>query len=297
MTGTVLGKAATLSTHGTSIRLKVSGFVSQATCPSLCFGLCYMSLQAPIAIRIRLTPQDVVFSADPSQASKNLSSSTGGGKFGEQVHGIMQEGAPAIYPTDQRVVMLSGGEVSFVITGLAKPEQALQWIAEGAALAGSTQAIPDEVALAIELFNLSGFEPSPRAAFIVHCTALEQMFRPVPVDPKTLDHINRIIANLDRLGTEAESDEERHCLRRLTGRLGNLKKYSITRSVQEGVAKVLAPGDEPRAKAIVEELGNIYRVRNTLAHAGRADLGDAPRCLQHLLKQIIMAKLGKPAPG
>jgi len=77
----------------------------------------------------------------------------------------------------------------------------------------------------------------------------------------------------------------------LKGRLGNLKRYSIAFSLQEGVSSLLAPNDTQRAEQIKDELSDIYRCRNDLAHAGRADLGDLPRRLQTLLKDVILARL------
>jgi hypothetical protein len=35
----------------------------------------------------------------------------------------------------------------------------------------------------------------------------------------------------------------------------------------------------------------IYKVRNDLAHAGRVELGDAPRKLQVILKSVLIAQL------
>lgn len=54
-----------------------------------------------------------------------------------------------------------------IISGLGQPSQALNWIAEGADIGGAANELDDDVATAVEFFNLSGFEPSPRAAFVV----------------------------------------------------------------------------------------------------------------------------------
>lgn len=294
--GTVLGRPAVLVTEGTSIRLKVSGFPGKgealAACPHICFGLRYISLQTPIAVRFNLTPQDVVFSPDPREAARNVSKTFGGANFGDEVHGIMQDGAPAIYPTGQKVLMLSGGEVSFTITGMGKPDQALPSIDEGAASGVEHQNLPDDLDTAIELFNLAGFETSPRAAFIVHCTALEQLFKPLPVDDIARQEIESMEAALTKKAVDATSEGQRRMFERLKGRLGNLKRYSIASSVQEGVARLLAPLNQKQAETIIEELRAIYRVRHDLAHAGRAELGDAPRRLQSILKEVLIARLG-----
>lgn len=294
--GTVLGRSALLVTEGTSIRLMVSGFPGKdealAACPHICFGLRYMSLQTPIAVRFNLTPQDVVFSPDPREAARNISKSFGGADFGAEVHGIMQDGAPAIYPTGQKVLMLSGGEVSFTITGMGKPDQALRWIDEGAASGTELQHLPEDLDTAIELFNLAGFETSPRAAFIVHCTALEQLFKPQPVDESTRQEIESMETALTKKAADATSDEESRMFQRLKGRLGNLKRYSIASSVQEGVAGILAPHSPKQAETIIEEVRAIYSVRHDLAHAGRAELGDAPRKLQEILKKVLIVRLG-----
>lgn len=294
--GTILGRPAVLVTDGTSVRLKVSGFSSQsdaqAACPRICFGLRYMSLQTPVAVRFNLTPQDVVFSPDPREAARNVSKTFGGADFGAEVHGIMQDGSPAIYQTGQTVLMFSGSEVSLTITGMGKPEQALRWIHQGAASAIGTRVLPDELDTAIELFNLAGFETSPRAAFIVHCTALEQLFKPQPVDEGTRQEIDAMSAALTKKAAESTSDDQRRMYERLKGRLGNLKRYSIASSVQEGVAGILAPDDAERSSVIIQEVQAIYRVRHDLAHAGRAELGDAPRKLQAILKDVLLAQLG-----
>ena len=237
------------------------------------------------------TPQDVVFSKDPREAAGNVSKSFGGTDFGTEVHGIMEDGAPAIYPTGQKILMLSGGEVTLTITGIGKPEQAMQRIAEGADLAQGRVDVPDDLDTAVGLFNLSGFEPSPRAAFVVHCTALEQLFRPEKVDAETLQDIKRMESDLDQQAAAATTEMEKTRLGRLMGRLGILKRYSIAVSLQNGVSSLLAANDSQRAEQIKNELRDIYRVRNDLAHAGRAELGDLPRRLQTLLKEVILARL------
>lgn len=293
--GTILGLPATLITNGTSVRLKVTGFPSEQearqACPRLCFGLRYMSVQTPIAVRMNLTPQDVVFSKNPREAAANVSKSFGGTDFGTDVHGIMEDGAPAIYPTGNKILMFSFGEVTLKITGIGKPEQTMQLIAEGTDLAKGGVDIPDDLDIALELFNLSGFETSPRAAFIVHCTALEQLFRPKKVDAATLQDIERIESELCQQTKAATSELEKTRIVRLKERLGMLKRYSITASLQEGVSSLLAPNDTQRAEQIKVEIREIYRVRSELAHAGRADLGNLPRRLQTLLKDVILARL------
>ncbi len=250
-----------------------------------------MSVQTPIAVRMNLTPQDVVFSKDPREAAANVSKSFGGTDFGTEVHGIMEDGAPAIYPTGQKILMLSGGEVTLTITGIGKPEQAMLWIAEGADLAQGCVDIPEDLDTAVELFNLSGFERSPRAAFVVHCTALEQLFRPEKVDTATLQDIQRMESELDKRAATATTELDKTRLGRLKGRIGILKRYSIAASLQEGVSSLLAPKDPQRAEQIKDELRDIYRARNDLAHAGRVDLGDLPRRLQIMLKDVILARL------
>jgi hypothetical protein len=293
--GKVLGRPAELTTHGTSIRLKVTGFASkeeaELACPRLCFGLRYMSLQVPIAIRLELYPQKVAFCPDPVEGAKNVSRSFGGTDFGDEVHGIMQDGAPAIYPTGNKILMFTGGEVTMTISGLGKPSDAMRWIAEGAASAAATTEIDDTLATAIELFNLAGFEPSPRAAFIVHCTALEQLFPPEEVDPLTADHIARIGEELGQKAGNASTEEERQLLDRLRQRVQFLKRDSTARAVQNGVSRMLSDDDDGRAEALATEVRDIFKVRHTLAHRGSADLGDAPRRLLDLLKQVLLRKL------
>lgn len=94
-----------------------------------------MSVQTPIAVRMNLTSQDVVFTKDPREAAANVSRSLGGTDFGTEVHGIMQDGAPAIYQTWQKILMMSGGEVTLTIAGIGSPERAMKWISDGAELA------------------------------------------------------------------------------------------------------------------------------------------------------------------
>lgn len=60
----------------------------------------------------------------------------------------------------------------------------------------------------------------------------------------------------------------------------------------EGVAGILAPDDAQHSSEIIQEVQAIYRVRHDLAHVGRAELGDAPRKLQAILKDVLIAKLG-----
>lgn len=185
-TGSVLGKPATLTTHGSGIRLKVSGFESNIAaneaCPSLCFGVRYMSLSIPIAVEFDNTPQKVASARDPRAAALNVSASFGGADFGKELHGIMYDGAPAIYLTGQNITMISGHDVNFIISGIGKTGEALKWIDAGANQYSAVSTVDEEVDIALELFNLAGFEPSPRAAFIVHYTALEQLFPPLQVD-------------------------------------------------------------------------------------------------------------------
>lgn len=292
--GTVLGKPAVLVTKGSSIRLKVSGFDSreaaEGACPRLCFGLQYMSLHVAVAVAINPTPQRITSHPDPVVAASNISQTFGGTNFGTEIHGIMQAGSPAIYPTSHKILMLTGGSVTFTITGIGNPDDALQWIAVGADMDYAAVGKIDGLALANELFNLAGFEPSPSAAFIVHCTALEQLFPPEVVDPITVSHIERMAAELKKLSVEAQSEAERQALERLRDRILILKRDSKGRAVQGGVVETLASADGSRASELLVQLREINRVRNKLAHEGRAELGTAAQQLQDILKAVLLMK-------
>ncbi|MEZ5853220.1 MAG: hypothetical protein R3D67_00185 [Hyphomicrobiaceae bacterium] len=124
------------------------------------------------------------------------------------------------------------------------------------------------------MFNISGFEPSSRAAFLVHCTALEQLFGPEKVDKRTLKDIEDMEGDLEQRAAAANTEREKTRLGRLKLRLSNLKRYSIASSLEEGITNLLAANDIQRAKEIKLELREISQIRNRLAHAGRADLGE-----------------------
>ena len=213
------------------------------------------------------------------------------------MHGIMDTGAPAIYPTGNKILMMSGGSASFVITGLGSPGEAMKWIAEGAELGASEATLQDSIATAVELFNLSGFEPSPRAAFITRCTALEQLFPPEEVDGKTIGQITKIANALEHEATTSQSAEERELLIRLRDRILKLKRDSIARAVQSGVARTLAPQDAAHASLLNSELRSIYKVRHALAHRGRADLGSLSQRLKDVLRQVLQPAAVGSAPS
>lgn len=149
--------------------------------------------------------------------------------------------------------------------------------------------VPYDLDTAVELFSLSGFEPSPRAAFGVHCTALEQLFQPQKVDAEILEEIERMESQLDQRAAAATSVQNKARFDRLKGRLGILKRYSIAASVQEGVTNLLASDDTRRAEQIKSDLRDFYTARNDLAR--QTELGDLPRRLQTLLQEVILARL------
>jgi hypothetical protein len=285
--GLVFGKPALLIANRTRLRLKVSGFKSEGEAhgasAKLCFGVRWMGLQVPIALQFSNTPQKVVKVAPDFKLNLSIDSD-------KKIDCLMVDGSPAIYRTGDKVLMASGGEVNFVISGLGDFQKALQWINEGAERFNESSESDEKVDTALELFNLAGFEPSSKADFLVLCTALEQLFPQENVDAFTLAKLDEIAEALVSQSQNA-SPSEKSALDRLRDRILDLKSEAISKAVRDGVAKTLGAGSSAEAQTLAEEVKQIYKVRNALAHKGRADLGSAPHRLKELLVQVLMRRL------
>lgn len=294
--GTVLDQPAVLVTHGSSIRLKVSGFVSEAAandaCPYLCFGLKYLGVKKSLPIRFSETPRKVFLYDNPEEAAKNISKTFGGSgtEFGSQVHGIMDEGAPAIYRSHHRIVMLSLGSPSVVTSLLGGDHKGLEDVDWGAGQASSVDELPANLETAIELFNNSGFEPSPSAEFIVLVAALEQIFPPEQVDVKTRQLIESIAESLEQQASQA-NDDDCQLIKDLWQRILGLKRESISKSIKHGAACILAEDKELRV-SLSKEIGTIYSRRSDFAHKGEANLSTLSR-LREIVQSILLVKLSE----
>jgi len=137
-------------------------------------------------------------------------------------------------------------------------------------------------ALALELYAASRFESSQKARFVTLVSAIEALAQQEYEDREILDHVEFLIkATKEKLAPPARDQ--------LLSRLGQLKRWSISRACKEMVSEHLGPEE-------AEAFAYAYDVRSQILHEGHVpddtNLGRECRKLDQLASQLLVSICG-----
>jgi hypothetical protein len=142
------------------------------------------------------------------------------------------------------------------------------------------------LSLAVDLFVSSGFEPNPFAMFLLRMTVLEVLAERSQIDEAALDVIEEWIASMKDFAAKGLTDD---LARSLRGRLQNLRKRSISKSVEELVrAEVGTDG--------ARRISELYELRSRMIHDGiipdRATLHVELNDLTVVVRKVLQNRIG-----
>lgn len=144
-------------------------------------SLSWLLLQKGIAAEGSLQPQAITYLADPWKAAENLSKSFGV-KIEGPVHGIIDGSEAAIYLTEKRLRVATGGQPTVFTTVPAN--HALQVLVEGVNFPGSGRLDNDpKLNVALKLYGAYFTEQSATARFLTLIMSLEALTVPTPKSP------------------------------------------------------------------------------------------------------------------
>lgn len=123
--------------------------------------------------------------------------------------------------------------------------------------------LAEKIIIAYELYHASHFETSPRAKFLTLMMAIECLLERQNVDDDVKSHLDILLAITEQ--------SEKQAIKDLKGRLGELKKESITATGKQFIKKHLG-GKEYMDKPAEVFFNDCYKYRGSLVHDGRVEL-------------------------
>lgn len=209
-------------------------------------------------------------------------------------HGRMQADIPAIYKGAEP---RRGGRTSGTLSSLRQPEQFLDWIGEGAALACSGNLAGDgKLALALDLYCAAQFDATSAAKFLTLCTALEAAAPKAAVGPDVAkdveEHVERWKQEAKAFAEAAKPGSDvQQVFNELAERVGNLKRGAHGKRIRAYVRDTLRADCDPEADATARKIPELYGIRGRLTHGDAPQLGDAPDRLDRIVAKVLKAAM------
>lgn len=204
-----------------------------------------------------------------SPVSKDVkANATEVGEVLDDVHGL------CVFPDYERVSFVSSSVSPLIAT------PSTTFVEEFTKAYELNPKLNDKQSLALEMYNLSHFESSLRAHFLMLATAVECLcFQDAQPDP-VVGYVETLIEQAQKSGIEAVQDTS------FLSRLGELKTESISKACRRLVEKHL----DADAAALFQK---CYRIRCDLSHDGKCseDLGTYTPKLDKLVSQLVLADI------
>jgi hypothetical protein len=179
-----------------------------------------------------------------------------------------------VYPDDQSVGLLAGGEVQGLQTMSSK--NAAEHIL-AAMQAGAAPPRDERLRLGVDIFTDAGFQADPYGAFLLRMTVLEVLAdkpRHAEAVQEAIGRWEEEVANLDG------DDQIANARDSLLGSLERLRDRSISRSVRELVREEIGSDEAKR-------VGELYTLRSDMVHEGDVpERGALSAALQELTKIV-----------
>lgn len=291
----------TLDHRGRYLVLKAGDFATEEDAaqflPPLKAGLWNLAIEYNIAFIPDFEQREITWSANPELAGRNLSASFGLPELGP-VHGLADEGGIVIFPSEENIRFIGGGEITARVSTNLK--DVVRVLSEGIVSAQLSTFVTDEkFSTAFDLYLGHFYERSIHARFLSLIMTLEVL---APVTEKhaaaqeLLTGWGQVIK--ERL-SQAVGDDERDALEALSRELEFRKETSIRRRVRRLILDE-APIDDLSKTALARQVVRAYDLRGGLVHSGSVDeneLREAHDITLRAVKLILSARLGLAGLG
>lgn len=277
--------------------LKIEGFESEAGArayvTTVWATLIWVQLNAALAIDARLDINRVQYAHDPVAAATNLSAAFG---FVSEtpIEGLVDGSAPSVYPTDKKVLALTGGDAQ--VTIVTPMERVVQLLQEGLGFPAHDRLLTDaKLCVAIDLYGAHFSETSINARFLTLVMALEALAEGEKRPAAVLDLLASWRNELDELkhGFPA-GDERRTALESIERELFFRQENSIRSQVRTLVKATLTAIGDADAEQTARSAVKIYDHRSTLVHEGRLErqvLSQAFSDVKSIVERVLRARV------
>jgi hypothetical protein len=157
--------------------------------------------------------------------------------------------------------------------------------------------ITEKDALALELFNSSYFENSPRTQFLILIQMLETLAERANRPKNIISTLDEILKDLkaEKLRSQKRPDDAEN-IGRIISSIGGLKKESITQAITRLAEGLCGEGKFGQLTSS-EFVQKCYKIRGSLTHSGSTDISDAQllsiiRGLRQLCRLALKARIG-----
>ncbi|MFO1429222.1 MAG: hypothetical protein U1F76_03650 [Candidatus Competibacteraceae bacterium] len=276
--------------------LTIDGFQTENDAESfinrLWSGLMWVLLHLNLAPQATLELTTVTYAEDPDAAAENLSKC-----FGIQIEGpvdgLLDNSRPAVYLTNKRLRIITGGEARIIVK---KPAESFFELLQEY-FNFSEQALPladSKLRVALDLYATYFSESSANARFLTLVMSLEALAtgttRPQPV----LDLLKKWQDEVEKAKVSLTDDTE--CMAAMDSLCRELlfrRESSIRSQIRHLVFTTLRDSGQPDAEQTANTAVKVYDHRSTLVHDGKLDpqiLGQAISDAKSIVERVLRAR-------
>lgn len=279
--------------------LKVIGLPSEeeakAFIANIRSGLAWLLLKHGIPADAELNTQTTQYFPDPKKVAADWSKAFGAPI--EPSDGAINELSPAVYLTEKKLVVVSGG-FETITTHFPLEEFVLDPLSEGVIFPASKAFAEDQkLTVALDLYGAYFTEKSSNARFLTLIMSLEVLAVGVERTPLVLDlldewgkQVNEILDKVDPESDDAQS------LMVIRDQLLFKRVDSIGSAIRNLVLSTLQEVAGVNAKALAKRATKLYNLRGKLVHNGYLDpkeLGDATTEAKEIVHRVLMTRFQK----
>jgi len=264
-------------------------------------GLIWADLRYHIGLRFTIEPTSIHF-YDPPLEISDKSRNTNLMPEIEWTHidGDYYGNDTVIVPEHKRLILNKMGGINVIAgTGVS----VLASMISEAMIYPYPERVFDEpkLRLAYEIYSSAFFESSDNARFLTLVMVLEALCPDSDAPNYIVEMVEKLMIQLKELGSKSLKGSHDHDLEILVGRLGSLKKRSITQGIRSLVVEKLKFDQEVIDPAAVgREVVETYDLRSELVHTGRADANSVKRAitkLEYVVPRILKVMFSEIAKG
>jgi hypothetical protein len=277
--------------------LKVIGFPVEAEAHTyakrIWNGLTWSLLDYGIPFEATLTFDRVVFASDPQAAAENLHKNFGLLNRGP-VDGLLNDNAPAIYPSEKRIRTVGVGNPTVTIS--TPFDTFLSLMVEGMSIRDDAHVDLDpKLQTALDLYSAYWYEHTSKARLLTLVMALETLMDDLPRHPVVIELLGKWEPDVTSAKARyAPKSEEYLALESLERELIFKKTDSLRRQVRTLVYKTLKSSiGEDSAQELARKAVDVYDKRSVLVHEGHLpeyELNRATADAKEIVEKVLKTK-------
>jgi hypothetical protein len=266
---------------------------AQAYAKRIWNGLAWTLLSYGIPFEATLTFDRIVYASNPEAAADNLYKNFGLPNRGP-VDGLVNDNAPAIYPSEKRIRTVGVGNPSVTIS--TPFDTFLSLMVEGMSIRDDAHVHLDpKLQTALDLYSAFWSENTPNARFLTLVLALETLMDEPPRHAVVIELLEKWKPDVTSAKAKyAPNTDEFLALESLERELIFKKTDSLRRQVRTLVDESLRNSFGPeQAKELASKAVKVYDLRSKLVHEGylpECELNQATADAKNIAPQVLKAK-------